>query len=619
MRRAALAAALWATTALSPGAAHAGPAVAAFISGFSAFVTGATGMTVAMGTFGSVAFGYGYAAAQFLTGTVAGRLLVNVGLSYAINRLTRTQTPPQQLWANFAQPISYATTCYGMVRVGGPLGFTGYKSGNDVVTGKEGAKRHYSPILAMHECAEIVEQYLADKLVETNGSGTVTSAPFSGLYRIRPFLGGAGQVADAELVARFPEITSAHNFKGLTGAHIWCKRPSDEDRLSDALENGRQATYTAVIKAKKVYDPRTETTVWSRNAALVIADVIVNIWGQSVDWDEVAEQADICDEDITVKGGATRKRWTIDITLTDDQDYEDQRSSLAAACDAWFYERSDGKVGFKVGAFEEPDITLTDRDFLAVQMTRGQSGSSAVNRMAVRYTEPNNQWKETATADLIYDEDANELSREDPAVYGITEHNQAFRIARRMLAVRRPGSTWTGTVGLIGYWLTQRRFWQIDHSLGTATVEVQSMERSEDGLSFTFEAVEVAEGDFDPDVADIEPDRVAYETVENDDAVPNLEGVTATVLDNGAIRVTWTMPDDDSYRRRVRIRPDGETDWQFIDVAASQTYVDIAQQPGTYEIQAINRTNGGKPSPSWMPLTAIVVEVAAIIDGGVVT
>lgn len=617
MRRSVLAAALWATTALAPGAAHAGPAVAAFISGFSAFVTGATGMTVAMGTFGSVAFGYGYAAAQFLTGTVAGRLLVNVGLSYAINRLTRTQTPPQQLWANFAQPISYATTVYGQMRVGGPLGFTGYKSGADVAMGRGGAKRHYVPVLGMHDSAEIVEHYLADKLVELDGNGVVTTEPeYATYYRIRPFVGAA--VADPELMARFPEITSAHNFKGLTGAYIWCARPSEDD-LSTALENGRQATYTAVIKGRKVYDPRTETTIWSRNAALVIADVIVNIWGQSVDWDEVADEADVCDQDITIKGGATRKRWTIDITLTDDQDYEDQRSALAAACDAWFYERSDGKVGFKVGAYEAPDITLTDRDFFAVQMTRGQSGSSAVNRMAVKYTEPNNAWKETATADLIYDEDANELSREDPAVYGITEHNQAFRIARRMLAVRRPGSTWTGTVGLIGYWLTQRRFWQIEHSLGTATVEVQSMERSEDGLSFTFEAVEVQEADFDPDVADIEPDRVAYETVENEDAVPNLEGVTATVLDNGTIRVTWTMPDDDSYRRRVRIRPDGETDWQFIDVAASQTYVDIAQQPGTYEIQAINRTNGGKPSPSWMPLTAIVVEVAAIIDGGVVT
>lgn len=617
MRRT-LAAALLCGTMLTPAQAQAEP-VSAFVAGAGAFLGGASGTTWALGAFGSSAFGAGFVAAQFLTGTFAGKLLLNIGLTYAINRLTRVpQSKPQDTWVNFAQPISYATTVYGRTRVGGPLGFTGFASGDDAVTGRSGAKRHYTPILAMHESGQIEEHYLSDKLVEIDGDGNVTTAPFDDEhYRIRPFTGWGGQAADPELMAQFPEITSAHNFRGLTGAHIWCRRPK-QDEISERLEGGRQAAYSAVTRGRLVYDPRTDATAWSRNAALVIADVIVNIWGQSVDWAQVEAEADISDETVTIKGGATRDRWTIDIALSDEQDYEDQRAALQVACDAWFYERPDGKVGFKVGAWSEPDITLTDGDFLSLEKTTGQSGSSAINRLAVKYTEPNNAWKETAVADLVFDPAGND-EREDPAVYGITEHNQAFRVQRRMLAVRRPPSVWRGTVGLIGHWLSQRRFWRIEHgSLGSAYVEVQRLERSENGATYEFEAVEVAEADFNPDVSDIEPDRVAYQTVASDDTVPNLDGVDAEVLDNGMIRVTWDAPDDDSLRQRVRIRPDGDTDWQYVDVASGQALVDIARQPGTYEIQAVNRTSAGRQSASWMPLTALVVEVSAIIDGGIV-
>ncbi len=602
-------AAIMGCTALTPAPAQAAPLVA-FVQGATLFF-GAGGIgSVVASTVGG-AFGAGFAAAQFLSTSAIGRILVAVGLNYAISRLTKVPQPrPQDQWANFAQPISYAVTILGQVRAGGPLGFTGFASGADVVTGQTGAKRHYSPVLAMHRSHAIAEHYLADRPVEVQSNGNVITAPFNGNhYRIRSFLGTSTQSADAELMDKFPEITSAHNFRGLTGAHIWCRRPSEEN-ISTKLEGGRQATWSAVVRGVLAYDPRSGATVWTRNAALLTAHWLVEVRGKTVDWDEVAEEADVCDELITTRGGAIRRRWTLDIALSDDQDYEDQRAAIAAAADIWFYERPDGDVGFKVGRWVAPDITLTDQDFYAVEKTTGQSGASAINRLAVKYTEPANQWKETATADIVFS-DGDELRREDPAVYGIAEHNQAFRIARRMMAVRRPPSVWRGTVGIIGYWLTQRRFWRIEHTaLGSVYVELQRMERHADGMAFDFEAVEVDPDDFNPEVSGIEPERTVYQVVASTDTVPDLAGLAVTNPSSGRLRYTWTMPDDESLTQRIRYRVSGSEDWLTVDVPAGQTFLDITGlAAGTYEAQAVNRTSARRLSTNWQPVTPLVITI----------
>jgi len=612
MKRFSLAAALWMTTALTPSPARAAEVIA-FAQGFATFVgAGTIGSTIAATVGGG--FAAGFATAQFLTASFVGRILVSVGLSLIATALMRpSQPPPQEMMVNYAQPIVYAMTVYGRMRTGGPLGFTGFASGDDAVMGEGGAKRHYSPVLAMHQIEGVVEHWLADKLVEVDLDGIVTTEPFEGdHYRIRRFLGGPAQTADVELMAQFPEITADHNFKGLGGAHIWCKRPAD-DRISEVLDGGRQAAWAPVIDGKLIYDPRTDAVAHSRNAALIIADWLVNTWGQDVDWDEVAVEADACDLPITIRGGATRPCWQIDTVLSDDQDFETQRGILAACCDAWFYERPEGGVGFRVGRWIEPDITLTDRDFWTLEKTTGQSGSGAINLLSVKYTEPNNQWKESPTADVVFDPEGDD-DREDPAIYGITEHNQAWRMARRLMAVKRPPSTWRGTIGLIGHWLTKRRFWRIEHSvLGSVYVELQRLERHENGMAYDFEAYEVAPGDFDPEVGDIEPERPVYKVVASDDAVPELKGFTGKAISDSVLVFSWTDSGDGSLTERIRIREDGDPDWTFVDVPSGQPNMPI---PGlltgtSYEAQAVHRTATGRQSATWQPVTPLVLIPAA--------
>lgn len=603
-------AALLCTTAMvSPSQAKAGP-ILGFLQGF---VYAASAGAIGVAGIGGAGFLAGATAGYYATRTIAGQLLLSVGLSAVSQYLTRRRAaPPSERFANFSQPISYAETAYGRLRKGGPLGFTGFARGDDVVTGKSGSKRHYSPVLAMHSCKGVVEHWLGDRVVQVDADGTVTTDPPGDHYRIRFFTGQAGQAADPDLVARFAEITAAHDFVGLTGAHIWARRASDSD-FSDVYPDGREAAYAPVFDGHdQVYDPRDTTYKWTRNAALIIAHWLTTIIGAQVDWSEVAAEADVADQTVTIKGGGTRARWTIDGAISDDQDFEDQRAQFMAAADAWMYERPDGKVGFRLGRWEAPSLTLTERDFLSLERSSG-SAQGAPNSIAVRYTEPANDYKESVTADLTWDPAAAE-TREEPEAYLITEHNQAFRVQRRLLALKHPESSLRGTVGMIGYRLIGRRFVTVDHAIyGTGHYEIQRLARNADGFTFDFDAVEVEAGDFDPDVSAIEPDRPAYQRVVSDDTVPDLAGLTGQARPGGEILYTWTDPGDDNLLQRLRLRRSGETDWQQYDVpSGQQSFRARGLLDGEdYEAQGVNRTPAQRQSQTWQPPTPIVTRAVA--------
>ena len=76
---------------------------------------------------------------------------------------------------------------------------------------------------------------------------------------------------------------------------------------------------TAVVKGKKVYDPRTDTTAWSDNAALCVRDYITSAYGmQDSDVDDTAFSvaANVCDEAIPLSGGGTEARYAMNGVVT---------------------------------------------------------------------------------------------------------------------------------------------------------------------------------------------------------------------------------------------------------------------------------------------------------------
>lgn len=104
------------------------------------------------------------------------------------------------------------------------------------------------------------------------------------------YTGTAGQTADPTLVAAYATagITYADNLPGI--AYTVAVVPAN-------VSAGFPA-FTARIRGRKLYDPRTTLTVYSDNPALALADAMSNtVYGmdKTVDWTSVGADADACD------------------------------------------------------------------------------------------------------------------------------------------------------------------------------------------------------------------------------------------------------------------------------------------------------------------------------------
>lgn len=107
-------------------------------------------------------------------------------------------------------------------------------------------------------------------LVGGPGAGVMTTYQYavtSSNANVRTYLGTPTQTADARLMALFPALwTSAHRARGV--AYLICEFQYSESSFPTGIPN-----VTATIRGAKVYDPRTTTTVWSQNPALMARHV----------------------------------------------------------------------------------------------------------------------------------------------------------------------------------------------------------------------------------------------------------------------------------------------------------------------------------------------------------
>ncbi|WP_370313486.1 hypothetical protein [Sagittula sp.] len=613
MRNKSLAVVLLASTWLTPTEAHAMPPVAALVAG----LTGGALFPVAgiLGQLGAVGYSTGFAIGSAIGGSVLGRALLGVGLSALAGSFTpkfdvpKFNVPePSAQMGNFAQPVSYAQWVFGRTRKGGPLGFTE----------ASGSRRYYVVILAAHEIEGIAEHWIDEYTVGvdgtvtdfgssnflTNGDGGGHTAPdiIKPYGRIEVFRGQAGQTANAGMVSTFTEITSDFDFEGLAGAVVWAARTSPQN-FSGVYPNGRQWVYAPVIDGlNQIYDPRDDTYKYTANAALCMAYWITEVLGGQVDWDEVSEEADVCDETVLNADGETLARWEINGTISDDQEFETQRGQMAGACDAFFYERTDGKVGFKVGRWIEPTVTLTAGDFLDCEITEGQWGADAPSEVVVKYVEPDNAWRQTPSGTWVEDASARKVTSE-PELYLVRHHNQAARLAKRLAKVQRPQYQMKGVIGPIGYELIGQRFFALDHAgLGiTVAFEVRTLRRVDLAL-FEIEAVSVQESDFDFVAATEEPQRPEFEAIESGFVSPDITGFSAVQGDGASIVVSFD-PQPEYVWQQIRWKTAAASQYQSVTITDGATeYIITGLLDGTtYDVQARNVSAGLMSNPSdWL-------------------
>lgn len=584
---------------LVAGPAAAMPQVVGFIQGIAAGLTGSAVLGGAVGTAGFVG---GVIASTYVGGTALGRLVLTVGINAALTAANRPRMPaPQEGMVNRSQPMTYMQRVYGRVRKGGMTGFTGFKE----------PARHYAVIIAAHRTKGPVAHWLDTFEVSIDGAGEVTTEPVAGYANIRTYRGLPGQAVDPILGAAFPEVTSAYDFAQLSYAAIRASKPPASS-ISEVIPNGREWAYAPVWDGwDEIYDPRSDSTGWTNNAALILAHEAL-FHGKTVDWDLVSIEADVADELVANGDGGTQKRWTLNTTLDDNVTWEQARDTLGRAVDAFFYETVFGEIGFYLGRYVEPSITLTDRDFLQVSVFDKAWGLDVMGEAVIRYVEPQQDYQQAPSGTIVIDDNDRRLEDE---LWAIDSHNQACRIGKRQLRAARARYRVQGTVKLIGYELIGKRFVRLtlaDPALNMV-LEIMRLTRNPDGISFTIEAQSTEAADWVFDALLEEPARPDRSEVASDNAVPAITGLAGAAVagTGGVAQIEWTWPAQGASLVQVlRTRLSGSTNWQEQQVGEGQASLIAAGliDGADYEAQIRNRTASGRVG-DWS--SSIVVKAIA--------
>lgn len=192
------------------------------------------------------------------------------------------------------QAITTRKIIYGETRVSGPIAFVTSTGGNKYF--------HIVLPVASHEVEAIDEVWVNDQVVANDmldASGNVIAGRYAGYMRIRKYLGTANQTADPFLVAEVPGWTEHHRGRGV--AYVYVRMTYSRTAYPTGTPN-----ISAVVRGRRLFDPRTGLSRYSMNAALMARDYICGSYGNGVpemdvDDDVIIASANNCDEMVAVQ------------------------------------------------------------------------------------------------------------------------------------------------------------------------------------------------------------------------------------------------------------------------------------------------------------------------------
>jgi hypothetical protein len=158
--------------------------------------------------------------------------------------------------------------------------------------------------------------------------------------------------------------TSSHVLSGVAHLAVLFKfqRP-ETDTDVEVYENGLP-TITAIVRGKKVYDPRTATTAWSDNPALIVRDYLTNTdYGlgedtANIDDTRLITAANVCDETVTTDSST---RYTCNGAWLTSKVPADLLGQIVGTCAGtlWY---AQGEWRLRAGKYVAPTIALTEDD-----------------------------------------------------------------------------------------------------------------------------------------------------------------------------------------------------------------------------------------------------------------
>lgn len=353
--------------------------------------------------------------------------------------------------------------------------------------------------LAAHEIDGVEAIYFNDEQVTLDGSGYVTSEPYllsrkesagvpgavappeaipGTIYydaqanvtfyqyetgpskaRVRVYTGTAGQTAAADVITDFPDLwTANHRARGV--AYLHCEFWFDENAFPSGLP-----TVTALLRGAKIYDPRSATTVWTQNPALMQRHVLLHPqFGKrasltAAEDARITAAANACDTSHNYGDGAVAL-YRAGIVFPFGGSARDALDDLAQAMGgSWAY--AAGEFYCKAGVYTAPVMALGEQDLVRyitdssgakqavpVTVATHRSRNEKINIIAPRIYDAAQDYKQAALAPLkvasYITRDGAELS-EEVSMQAVSYAKQAHHIAGVMLRDARDPLTITAT------------------------------------------------------------------------------------------------------------------------------------------------------------------------------
>lgn len=293
------------------------------------------------------------------------------------------------------QPIMHWQWIYGQTRVGGAI--TYIETTTDIGVDNRNALLHLVITFAGHECEEIGSIYFDDELIPLdgtmpNGGGNATGR-LAGYCSIEKSLGNETGQPFPNLVAYSAGLwTDAHRQSGRTKIHVALRY--SPDKFPNGIPN-----ITAVIKGKKVYDPRSTLTAWSINPSLCIADFLCSpVWlgcdyATEIDEAQLIAAANIDDEQVAVAAGGTENRYMLDGVFSVNRDSRSVLERMLTA-NAGKLHYIGGLFRIQPAAYVSPTITLDEDDLRGVpQIQPRLSATDLCNAVKGVYVSEANKWQ----------------------------------------------------------------------------------------------------------------------------------------------------------------------------------------------------------------------------------
>ena len=390
---------------------------------------------------------------------VLGQLALGAALSIGANLLLggnqrRPQmptfnNPAPQYQAVINQSASARRRGYGRAKLGGVRAFFDSKSGN-----------LYQVIMLHQGQVDAFESFaIGDLTVTRDVDGVVQTPPIGSFARIVEYDGDPDQAASDLMTASWPGVwTADHRLRGIAYLVARFRSPKSENYLR-VFPEGYNSPVTTIARLSRVLDTRTDTTGWTQNPALILADYLTHPDGyrrlsyDDLDTASFNAMANLCDEAVALAGGGTEPRYLCQGVYELNDDPKDVVQRILATCDGELYTTREGKLAIRGGKWAEPTVTIDPEHILAHELEEGADALDRFNQLKIVYTDPDQDFQSTEAAawDDLADQAERGVQSQDFTVDMCPSPSQARRLAKITIAKSNPrwrGSIRTDLVGL---------------------------------------------------------------------------------------------------------------------------------------------------------------------------